>query len=417
MKLRINCETCDARRINEENYREFEQIKIYTEQLLVDDRSKEVLNRLPFNIKAEEVRTKDLSEDPGNKTQNINGVYEISADSTVAEGTSITVNGMLKIAPGSQEVLKKFSRISVNGIILCPKSIASILPFPGLSINGITKAYPDEYVLLDNQYKLDKYFPLRAPENSGYYAASFIFDADDETDFDKLAQKNVRFSTDKVYIRKSHIEKALPLFNIEAAIVEIPDNCKVVVADHNEIDEHFVTINGGNLYIIGDAHISGSALGALDNIQSLIVEGEITTDAGCAQRLNEIGVKCGKLTVNQGRTMEDMAIAHVDRATLEAAAGGLLVRDCALLRIEKDVPAELIRQRLKVRDCAKISCTSEQKAAVSSVSRDVAFIGTDSVKSFFGSLFGGGADESEVHSEPSPFEDDTKYINAEYYEL
>ena len=36
MKLRINCETCDARRINEENYREFEQIKIYTEKPSVE---------------------------------------------------------------------------------------------------------------------------------------------------------------------------------------------------------------------------------------------------------------------------------------------------------------------------------------------------------------------------------------------
>ena len=88
------------------------------------------------------------------------------------------------------------------------------------------------------------------------------------------------------------------------------------------------------------------------------------------------------------------------------------------MRIEKDVPPELIRQRLKVRDCAKITCTSEQKAAVSSVSRDVALIGTDSVKSFFGSFFGGGgAEDAEIHTQPSAFEDDTKYVNAEYYEL
>lgn len=417
MKLRINCETCDARRINENNYKEFEQIKIYTGQLLVDDRSKEILNRLPFNIKAEEVRTKDLSEDPGNKNQNINGVYEISPDSVVSEGTAITVNGMLKIAPGAQDVLKKFSRISVNGIILCPKSIAAILPFPGLSMNGITKSYPDDYVLMDNQYRLDKYFPLRAPENSGYFAASFIYDADDETDFGKLAEKNVRFSSDKIYIRKSHIEKALPLFNIEAAIVEIPDNCKVIVSDHNEIDEQFINTHGDNLFIIGDAHIAGGNIEAINRIQSLIVEGEITTDAGCAERLSAINAKCDKLTVTQGKTMEDMAIAHLDRATLEAAAGGLLVRDCALLRIEKDIPSELIRQRLRVRDCAKVTCSSEQKAAVSSVSRDVALIGTDSVKSFFGSLFGGGTPDEDVNSQPSPFEDDTKYINAEYYEL
>ncbi len=417
MKLRINCQTCDARRINEENYREFSQIRIYTEELLVDDRSKEVLNRLPFNIKAEEVRTKDLSEDPGNKSQNINGIYEISGDSAVSEGTSVNINGMLKIAPGTQEILKRFSRIAVNGIVLCPKSIASLLPLPMLSINGMTKSYPDDYTLMDNQYRLDKYFPMRAPENSGYYAASFIYDADDETDFAMLAEKNVKFSTDKVYIRKSHINAALPLFNIEAAIVEIPDGCKVVVADHNEIDEQFVNTNGGNLFIIGNVHISNSNAKALGRIESLVVEGEISTESECAKRLEEINAKCDKLLVTHGIVMEDMPIASLDRETLESATEGIMVRDCALLRLDRNIPNDLIRQRLKIRDCAKVTCSEEQKGAVSSVSSDVAFIGSSSVKSLLGSLFGSGVEESEVSSEPSAFEDDTKYINAEYYEL
>ncbi|WP_029232270.1 hypothetical protein [Butyrivibrio sp. VCB2006] len=417
MKLRINCEKCDARKINEDNYREFSQIKIYTEELIVDDRSKEILNRLPFNIKAEEVRSKDFAEDPGNKNLNINGIYDITPQTDVAEGTSLTINGMLKVAPGAEEAIKKFSRISVNGLILCPKSIAALLPFPGLTINGMTKSYPDDYTLMDNRYKLDKYFPLRAPENTGYFAASFIYDGDLETDFDKLVEKNVRFNTEKIYIRKSHLEKGLPLFNIEAAIVEIPDNCNVIVADQNEIDEAYVAANGSNLYIIGNAHISAANRGALDKLSSLIVEGEITTEEDCVQRLSEIGAKYDKLTVSKGIVMEDMAMASLDRAALEAAPQGILVRDCALLKIDKDVPSELIRQRLKIRDCAKVSCSPEQKSAVSSVSKDVAFIGGDSIKSLFGSLFGSSAGEYASNAEPSAFEDDTKYINAEFYEL
>ncbi len=417
MKLRINCETCDARKINEENYKEFSQIKIYTEELLVDDRSKEVLNRLPFNIKAEEVRSKDLSEDGPNKNININGIYEISPESSVADGTAIVINGVLKVAPGSQEALKKFSRITVNGLILCPKSIAALLPLPGLTINGMTKAYPDEYVLLENRYRLDKYFPMRVPENTGYYAASFIYDSDITIDFGKLVEKNIKFSTEKVYIRKSHIETAIPLFNIEAEIVEIPDDCSVVVADQNEIDANFVDTNGESLYIIGNAHISAANKEALERIKFLIVEGTITADADCEQLLKERYVKCDKIIISKGKVIEDVAIATIDKGTLEGALSGIIVRDCALLKIDKDVPPELIRQRLKVRDCAKVTCTSEQKGAVSSVSSDVAFIGTDSIKSLFGNLFGSGAEESYENAAPSAFEDDTKYVNAEYYEL
>nr|WP_297766659.1 hypothetical protein [uncultured Butyrivibrio sp.] len=416
MKLRINCQTCDARKINEENYKEFSQIKVYTEELLVDDRSKEVLNRLPFNIKAEEVRSKDLSEESG-KTININGIYEISPQSNVAEGTSITVNGVLKVAPGSQEKLKIFSRITVNGLILCPKSIAALLPFPGLTINGMTKAYPDDYTLMDNRYKLDKYFAMRAPENSGYFAANFIYDSEMSVDFAKMAEKNIKFSTDKAYIRKSHIETAIPLFNIEAEIAEMPDDCSVVVADQSEIDSSFIDANGESLYIIGNAHISAENKDVIGKIKSLIVEGNLTVDADCEQLLKEIYVKCDKLIISRGRTIEDVAIATIDRRTLEEAPGGITVRDCALLKIDKDVPAELITQKLKVRDCAKITCSSEQKAAVSAVSRDVAFIGSDNIKSLFGNLFGNRSDEGYEEETPSAFEDDTKYINAEYYEL
>ncbi len=357
MKLRINCHTCDARKINEENYKEFSQIRIYTEELIVDGRSKEILNRLPFNIKAEEVRSKDMSEEPGNTNLNVNGIYEITPQTTVYEGTGLIVNGALKIAPGSEEVLRKYNSITVNGLILCPKSIASMMPFPGLYINGMTKAYPDEYVLLDNRYKLDKYFPLRVPENSGYFAAKFIYDNDPETDFNKLSEKNIRFSTDKVYIRKSHLEKGLPLFNIEAEIVEIPDDCHVVVSDQNEIDDQFVNAHGSSLYIIGNAHVSAANREALRRIERLIVEGEIITDQECVNRLNDIGTKCERMTVTRGFAMDDISVDQMD-----IAAGG-------------------------------------------------------KKKSLFGNIFGSRAGEIEVPAETSAFEEDTRYINSEYYEL
>jgi hypothetical protein len=416
MRLRINCETCDARKINEENYKQFSQIRIYTEEMIVDDRSKEILNRLPFSIKAEEVRSKDVGEECGKPTQTMNGIYEISPNSTVAEGTSITVNGMLKIAPGSQEVLQKYNRITVNGVILCPKSISAILPLPGLSMNGMTKVYPDEYVLMDNRYRLDKYFPIRAPRDSGYYAATFIFDADKETDFNQLAEKNVKFSTEKVYIRKSHLEAGLPLFNIEAKIEEVPDECSIIVEDDNELTENMINVNGGNLYIIGNLLITNENRAALERIQKLVVDGEVRIDGDCLSRFNSLNAAYKNLVVRKGVVMNDMAMATIDKDTLEAAVDGISIIDCALLKIDKDVPPELIRERLKIRDCAKVSCSEEQKGAVSSVSSDVAFIGTGGVMSILGSIFSGNAPDS-VGEEHSDFGEETKYINAEYYEL
>ena len=48
MRLKITCDTCDARKINEDNYREYEEILISTDEMLVDERSKNILHRLPF---------------------------------------------------------------------------------------------------------------------------------------------------------------------------------------------------------------------------------------------------------------------------------------------------------------------------------------------------------------------------------
>ena len=190
MKLMINCETCDARKIKEEDYKDYENITVNAEEMIVDERSKAIINRLPFHITADEIRSEEATERA--KSLNINGVYEIAPGLAVEEGINLSINGVLKIAPKTEEVLKRYGRITVNGMILCPKSIAAMLPLPSVSLNGLTKSYPDDYIVLDHKYKLDKYFPLRAGAGTGYFAASFIYDRDQETDFGLLAEKNVK---------------------------------------------------------------------------------------------------------------------------------------------------------------------------------------------------------------------------------
>ena len=44
----LNCDVCDARKINEESLSGYEQIVINTDVLLVDERSRSVLNKLPM---------------------------------------------------------------------------------------------------------------------------------------------------------------------------------------------------------------------------------------------------------------------------------------------------------------------------------------------------------------------------------
>ena len=410
MKLRINCGSCDARKIDENNYTEYEKIIINTEEMIVDDRSKAILNKLPFDITADEMRSESL-DNAGHKAISINGVYDITPNSSVEEGCELNINGMLRMTKGCENVLKSYKKISINGMILCPNSISAILPLPGVNLNGIIKSYPDDYTLLDNKYKLDKYFPLRASADSGYFAARYVYDNDPETDFQKLSSKNVKFSTDKVYLRKSHLEQALPLFNIEANVVEVPDDCTIYVAESPKFSQQIVNSYGTKLFVIGDILIKKEDREALEELDTLIVDGEVKLDESCRESFDKIGGKCTNLVVLSGFTLTDRPIVSIDKSTLDNHPEGVAIRDCALVKLDKDIPADLIRERLKISDCAKVNCSNDQKAAVTEVSLDVALISSGGfANSITNLLFG------NVSSAATP-EDDTKYVNADYYEL
>ena len=412
MRLKINCDTCDARKINEENYTQYDEIIVNTDEMIVDDRSRAILNRLPFNICADNYKSEE-SGVTSTKTRAVNGVYEITPSSVVDDNMSITLNGISKIAPGTEEILKKYEKITVNGIILCPKSIAAILPLPSLSLNGMTKVYPDEYVLLDNKYKLDKYFPMRAASGGGYYAALCVYDMDPETDFNMLAEKNVKFSTDKVYIRKGHLSSGLGLFNIEAEVVEIPDNCTLVFDKNCVLDNSFVSSYGTNPYILGNLDISKENIEALRKLESLTVDGTIRINKDCMDVFESLHATYNKLEVKKGVLLCDRAMLHISRDILEENAEGVTVEDCAIVKLDSNIEPALIKERMVIRDCAKVECTPEQRSAVDQIAKDVALVSSGGlVSGIFNTLFGNSGDASS-----SGNDSETKYINADYYEL
>lgn len=413
MKLKITCDQCDARKIIEENYTQYDEIVISTDELIVDARSKAILNRLPFNISADNVSS---SEDgaPKPAARSVNGVYEINESSVVEDGASITVNGILKIAPNTEEILKKYENITANGVILCPKSIASILPLPGLTLNGLTKAYPDDYTLLDNKYKLDKYFPMRVENGKGYFAATYICDMDPETNFGMLSDKNIKFCTDKVYIRKSHLEAGLSLFNIEAEIKEVPDNFTIVTdSGSNKLDGAFISAYGPNPYVIGDLDIPKESKDLISSLESLTVDGTIRISNDCVDSFNNFKASYEKLDVVKGVVLCDRPIITISRDVLENNVDGVTIQDCAVVRFSSDIEPELIKERVKINSCAKVDCTSAQRSAVDYVSRDVAMVGSGSILSgIFNTIFGDNSANGNTGASS-----DTKYVNADYYEL
>ena len=109
-----------------------------------------------------------------------------------------------------------------------------------------------------------------------------------------------------------------------------------------------------------------------------------------------------------GKVIEDNVRATINKALLEKYADGVLVTDCAMVHLNKDVPADLILERLSIADCAQVFCTPEQEAAVSAVSRDVAMIGGKDEESGFVTDMVTGS----LHLNPN-----LKVINASEYVL
>ncbi|MBE5836062.1 MAG: hypothetical protein E7309_15710 [Butyrivibrio sp.] len=416
MKLHITSDVVEARKINEQNYVDYDEIIIVADEIIVDDRSRNILKKLPFSITADEYRNGDEENDSNVITQNINGQMDIDPNTNPQEGTILNINGVLKIKEGSEEVIKKYKRITVNGMILLPKSISSNLPYSNMSINGVSKVYPDGYTLLDNNYGLDKYFPMRSKQDAGYFAAKSIIDMNQETDFGMLVSKNVKLSTDKFYIRKCHLEAGLQVINIEAKIEEVPDNVTIVRFDDCEVlTESMVNTYGSDLYIIGDIMINAESGAVLDKLSSLYVDGTVRADKEHARAFNDMGAQCKKLIVMRMHTISDHAVLNVDKELLLANEQGVKITDCALVKIAADIPADMILQRLQLSDIAKINCSPEQRSAVVSVSSDVALVSTDG--SGIGGIFRSIFERPVSVGSPELEDSETKYVTADYYEL
>ena len=95
-----------------------------------------------------------------------------------------------------------------------------------------------------------------------------------------------------------------------------------------------------------------------------------------------------------------------EKPLLETYPDGIRITDCAMVHLNKDVPPEMILERLSVEDCAQVFCTPEQEAAVTVVSKDVAMIGGKDEESGFATDMVTGM----LHLNPS-----VKVVNASEY--
>ena len=394
-KFLLNCEVCDARKIKEEDYKDYEQIKINTELVIVDEESKSILNRLPVTMNQESMI--ELPEGMQAEIRTINGKYEITGNTDVKDYTLLIVNGPLLIHPNAQETLGKYYKIVVNGPLRCPKSIEGNLG--KISINGPVKIYPDDCIILDKEFHMDKYFPLRAKEGKRYYAENMVIIGDTTVDMEKLVAKNVEFVTNRLLVHESKVEECIPMFDENVEFVVVPDGMKIIYGKI-VLDEKFVKKEGNKLFVYGSVEVSPECdmkvLGEI--LEKLIVKGDITLSREQEESFQRMDTEYDSIIYRfEGRVIVNKVNVSIDEKLLENSVNGIRIQNVAMVNIAEEVSQQLILEKLEIMNCAKVICSKEQKSAVAVISQNVAMIGEEEKESSLKDLF------------------TTKVINAESY--
>lgn len=375
------------------------------------DQSKTILNTLPIALNTD----RTIADESGReiRVKSVNGSYEISGNSAAEDRTILVVNGPLFVQPGTEEIVKKYEGIIVNGNASYPKSLESCLG--NMDVNGSIETYPDDCVVLDAEFTIDKYFPLRAKEGGRYYAKNMIEIRDPDVDAALLAQKGVHFETGKLLIPECKLKDCIPMFDENVPFIVVPDGLKLI-RGNMILNEEFLRSEGGRLFVYGDLEVDSSAdMSVICNqTEKLIVRGTVRLHAEQEEAFRSLPAAFDHLEVIRNTLrMINLPSAAIDRKVFDCAPDGIEVQGVAFLTIAEDVAPELILEKLTIRGCANVTCSEAQKSAVSAIARGVASIGTntdcsDNLPAGIGSILG------NILGSPKKFADAQK-INADSY--
>lgn len=364
----LNCDICDARKIKEEDWQSYERILVNADIILVDDRSKSVLNALPIMTNVDE--TLEVSGEINLVTQN--GNYEISGSTSFLPNTILCVNGMLTIAPGTEESLKNLLKIHVNGDVKYPQSLSSHLG--ALKVNGSTHCYPDDCIQLNDTFIIDRYFPLRAKENGRYYAENAVILTDTSINVRSLVEKNIHFLTNELIIAEELLEASISMFDENVEITVIPAGFAFVDGDC-ELDEKLIRKNGSRIYVNGSLTLNEESSQLFPRIDALHIKDSVNLFEEQVEAFSKLSAEYGQLSIiSKARIIENKPFATLDNAILNASPDGVILRNCASIKIKEDISADLLLKKVHIENCAAVQCSSDQRGIVELICQNVATI-------------------------------------------
>lgn len=406
-KMVINCANCDARKVTEETLSAYESVAINAATVVVSPEGKELLNRYGVTMNCANV----IELDADVELCTVNGSARIDSSDRIAGRKYLTVNGSLAIGPNTQQVLEQYVGLMVNGSVTYPESVGAYVG--KLTVNGSTTCYPDGAIVLKRSAVIDKLFALRAKQ-SLYWSSRRMIMVDPQLEPAKLAAKGCTFAAKEVIIAESKVEEMIGMIDEKAEIIIVPDGT-AVIADDVELTDLTVKKYGTKLYILGDLTVNADSAAALEKLEYLNVRGDAKVTAELRELLMEkLTAISGDVQVARqfkGRSIEDKMSVRISKWMLEQEPDGISVSDCMTVKIDEDIPKELILKKLTISDVMTVKCAPDQEDVLAAVCEDVMQIGEGNgeetgIGSMFKEALGGFGDLLN-----------TKMVNAADYVL
>lgn len=374
-KLIINCDVCDTRKLNENAYKNYESIMINSDIVIVNAESKAAIEGLNTVFNADEfIETEDSEEFD---VVSVNGSYTIGESEPEGSRIILAVNGSLTIKPKAGNALKHYHRISVNGAVMCPESLSAQIS--RISLNGGSVIYPDDCTLLNGDFTIDKYFPLRAAANGKYFVNGTVRIIDEAVDVSKLAEKQVRFKAKKLLVLEDKIEECAPLFDESAEFIVVPNGFSLV--DGNAaLDEELIKSRGDKIFVFGNLDARETVMPYAEAIKKLIVTGTVTLTKKSAAEFKRINAEYKNTKLVKSVIWKDKAAARLTNRALGLSDDGISVENCGILTIAGDVTPEDILKLVDMRNIGVVSCSAEQADAVNTAGENIGRITQEVLK-------------------------------------
>ena len=405
-KLKIQCATCDARKINADNYAGYEQIELTCAVMLTSPAAQAAMARLPIALNCANV----LDLEPDVDLRTITGSGEIRSEDAVPSGKFyLQVTGQLTIGPGTQKQLAQCTGMQITGTLICPESLYPTLR--GVKVTGSTVCYPDDAVVLKRNAVIDRLFTLRAKDRL-YWSPKRMILTDPALDPAALRDKGVRLSAPEVIVAASLVEGLVDCIDEKADLIVVPDGA-AVVTDDLTLDRAALRRYGRKLYILGDATVPPEG-DVLDELEYLNIRGDARVPQARRDALEAALTEiAGQVKEIKGAELVDKVTVTLTARMLESNPQGLEVRDCGIVKVAPDVTAEQILQRLRIVDCGAVYGSEAQKEALEMVCDDVgeiSYAGDPDATGIGQTIL--SALHSALRSDP-----DTRVINAAEYVL